>query len=969
MTGRTLSERFRQWLVTLACVVVVVGMVDTPVAQHQPLLVPTFASAAQLLVAVTTPSGKAARAEVRVYCPLGDKYREGASGATDASGVVVLNDLPAASCWLLVSSKEYARVALLRTLKKGLQHVRVQLAHAEAVAVKVSDESGKPLVRASVLVDVPGALPYGALTDERGMALFSRLTPGPFRVRVYAEGLEPGERLQVRKEVSLVLGRLASLLVRVKEPGGKAAKAADVFLAGASLWPPRRVATNSAGEVNILGLPEGVYEVKAQRGSLVGTARTPLALTRGAKLTLDVTLHEGQFVLVEVSEEGLGEARIANAEVVVAEEGLSFFPLRGKTGKNGQISLGPLAEGGLGVSAFAEGFVATHALPVAFPFPKPIPVKLLRGATLSGRVQDARGFAVPGASIEVIGNDVFGLPVAETPQALDFERSHFAWAESGPRLLIPVGELGVMPGPVPPIPGRGEALAGGAVQPPATAAWVTGEDGRFKAFPVTPGRVFVIARHPDFVDGMSDAVVLSKGGHAEVVITLLAGGELFGTVKDDRGFAVAGARVEAMAARGTLRRNAWTEADGSFRFATLPAQVVVTVARPEAPFQPVYRETFSVVPNQRQEIEIALTPLRDKVKFRVLGQREEPLLLAQVSVASLTPSAPFRKTLFTDAEGYAELEDAAGRNVQYTVSAPGYALSRHSEASLKTRVEVKLALGVRVEGVVRGVRGHVNVEGASVSAQVEGVRFFTTTDNSGHFILENVPPAKVSFEVRHPDFAPQSIVVQVPTADTHGRPLVLDPWTLEAAGRVTGRVLNQKREPVSGARVSVGEVSEFLPVGTLPPEVVFTDAEGHFELQAVKEGPAELHAQLAGVGKGKLVGVVVFAGKLVEAGDLVLSEAYEALPILGASVAVSLREGEFEGQKGVMIGAVANGSEAERAGLRDGDVLLSVDGRQVTSSEEARRAFEGPEGSDVSLELLRAKERLHVSVLRERVRR
>jgi S1-C subfamily serine protease len=72
----------------------------------------------------------------------------------------------------------------------------------------------------------------------------------------------------------------------------------------------------------------------------------------------------------------------------------------------------------------------------------------------------------------------------------------------------------------------------------------------------------------------------------------------------------------------------------------------------------------------------------------------------------------------------------------------------------------------------------------------------------------------------------------------------------------------------------------------------------------------------------------------------------------GNSVAVTL--GETGGpDREVVIADVAAGSEAERAGLRPGDVLLSVDGVKVERIEDARAKLTGPAALDVLLKLRR----------------
>jgi C-terminal processing protease CtpA/Prc len=95
-----------------------------------------------------------------------------------------------------------------------------------------------------------------------------------------------------------------------------------------------------------------------------------------------------------------------------------------------------------------------------------------------------------------------------------------------------------------------------------------------------------------------------------------------------------------------------------------------------------------------------------------------------------------------------------------------------------------------------------------------------------------------------------------------------------------------------------------------------------------------------------------------------------AAPALGAlaNVAITLGERDGEGYTEVVVVAVAEGSEAERAGLLAGDVLWSVDGATVEQMGDARRRLGGNDGSDVIIEVERAGEPLSLRVRREAVR-
>ena len=79
-----------------------------------------------------------------------------------------------------------------------------------AQVILTTDEAQVPLPRATVLVDTSDPLPFGALSDERGVATFSRLAGAPWSVKAAAPGYESVARAGVRGPVSIALRRLAS---------------------------------------------------------------------------------------------------------------------------------------------------------------------------------------------------------------------------------------------------------------------------------------------------------------------------------------------------------------------------------------------------------------------------------------------------------------------------------------------------------------------------------------------------------------------------------------------------------------------------------------------------------------------------------------------------------------------------------------------------------------------------------------
>src|SRR6185369_7528078 len=120
-------------------------------------------------------------------------------------------------------------------------------------------------------------------------------------------------------------------------------------------------------------------------------------------------------------------APVSGANLVLAEGGLSSFPLEATTDARGAASLGPIAPGEAFLSARADGFVPKTGVAIP-PGPSPaVRIGLVRGGTLVGDVVDARGFPVDGATIEVVGTMTSGEPIDESPSRVAFRAAHFAW--------------------------------------------------------------------------------------------------------------------------------------------------------------------------------------------------------------------------------------------------------------------------------------------------------------------------------------------------------------------------------------------------------------------------------------------------------------------------------------------------------------------------------------------------------------
>jgi protocatechuate 3,4-dioxygenase beta subunit len=909
-------------------------------------------------------------ATVRTFWGQGGRYYLAGLSTTDARGVAEIASLPPGPAWLLVEAPGYARASLAVSLGAGSRDVQVLMEAARSLSVRVETESGAALSGATVLVTSGDALPYGALTATDGKASLGRLGAPPYKLRVAARGFEQALLSDVFADTTVRLHPASSLEALVVDGSGKPVAHATVLVAGSGLWPARRLESGGDGRARIASLTAGAYDLKAELGSLVSRTEVGVHLDHGETRAVKLVLGAGRMVPIVVSDgDGDHPLLVPNADVLLVEGGVSSFPLRGRTNAFGRVTLGPAAPGQLVAAARADGFVAKSTVAVPDSITEDVRIPLLRGGTLRGDVVDREGRPIGGATVEIVGTDLDGMPIAATPLSSEFQKAHFAWALAGPSPLLPAGELGITQGPVPPIPNgpappagpMEELLApGGASEP-----WVTSRDGAFRAAPVPPGRVRALVRHPSFVETTSEMVTLSPGGSAAVRVVMDSGGILEGTVVDDADLPVAGARVEAVAALGTANRTVTTGDDGSFSLPTLPSDVLVTVARPTEPFRPVVRRRLAVPDGKTTEVKLTLPAPRGEVEISVEDDSSRPIRMAQINVTSLDPDRPLRDTAFTSDGGRAVSKDAAGLPVRVVVEAPGFARWAQEMQSMPGTLRVTLAVGVAVEGHVTAVRGRREVAGASVELVAEGHRKSAITNASGEYHFDDVSPGRVHLSVSHPDYATVEQDVVVAATGRADRAFDVDAIDLPDPGIVEGRVVDASGNGVPGARVAIGSVDAVVPVAMLSPSsAVSTHGDGSFRIERARPGKLTVEAYAAGVGRGRAA-VVIEAGRTTSDAVIRLSSsAEEKEPVATGGIAVTLSPSPG----GVLVAQVAPGSEAEHGGLVQGDVIELVDRAPTSSVTDARQRLAGPEGSDVVVTVRRESGRVTLRLRRERVR-
>ena len=975
-------DRLSRWVALLGALVAllqVIGLYDTrlsplEIAATGPVL-PAFLADRDATVrafVVDEQDRPLPNALVRLFTVRGGITYFAGEARTNAEGVALLDKMPRGEAWLLAYGEGRARTSTRVVLASGERALRLVLKPAEALDVLVVDETDQPFVGAEIAVSGSDPLPYLAKTDAEGKARVDRLPGGPYSVRVVARGYDDVVRTGVTVgpvPLRIKLERLGAFEVSVVQAQDAApVPYARVFCGGAGLWPPREVVADARGIAKIAGLRSGAYSLKAELGDRVSATEIGLSVERAKTTKVTLYVDIGRRITITVTDGDADNARhIPNANVVLAEEGLSPFPIYGRTDAQGVVVLGPVPETAMMVSASAEGFVPTSAVVVDKKATE-VRVPLVRGGVLIGEVVDDRGFPVGGASVEVIGTDTEGMPIAVTKAMAAFREDHFEHSLPGSMPLIPLGELGVMLGPIPDLPHEeGSTRDQGFDDDP----WVTNADGMFRAEPIPPGRVQVIVRHPDYVEAVSEMATLRSGGEAHVRVVLHQGGYLEGRVYDADRRPVGGARVELAATAGSLERVTYADDSGSFVFPAVPNEVLVSVARPDSPSDVVARVVVEIPDRERKEIEIVLPKERDAISVHVTDDRGYALDRVEVRAVSLDPAVPLRRTFFTDDNGDVEVPDAVGLPLRFTLHRPGKSPRVEEADPAPSKMVFELAEGILGQGKVTGRDGRDRIADAEIVLHTPYGTRRAVANADGDFEVPDLAPGRVRIVASHASWAMADKVIEI-KPDSQNR-ADLGAIDLPEAGVVEGTVIDSNDEPIAGARVGFGAVPTYLPLGPLPPGITSSDKEGRFVLKNVPEGDMDIEAYSLDMGRNA-VEVKVRGGETTSRIVIMLpGEGNGKKEPKGAgSVALTLGERSDKGAKSVVIVMVPPNGEAEIAGIEPGEKLLAVSGVEVRSIEAARKRLSGPLSEDVVLTVVAdedgAKPR-RLRVRRERVRR
>jgi hypothetical protein len=594
-------------------------------------------------------------------------------------------------------------------------------------------------------------------TDADGAFALADLPAGRYRVRVAGEGVVGSEVRRVTApaaKVVVVVSR-AVAVAGVVTDGGIPAPGAAIEVSGSTLDAPRETAAGPDGRFRIGGLPEGRFVVAARRGGRA--AADPDVDRRGVGPWPEVALALAPAGALTVRVAGDG-APVAGAWVVLARDELVR---RAATDAAGAARFDGVVPGAATVDVVADGFLAPPRRAIAVDAGADLVAAFVldRGATASGRVVDAAGAPVAGAAIELRG-EAGTVSAAARAQRV-------AWA-SGKRLapsrgLIAVGELGVLPGPIPLPPPAGAVTAFAADGAGEPAGFRTAADGTFRVDHVPPGRTVARAAHPDYAAGESAPFV--PGVPIEIV--LRRGGEVGGRVTDDSGAPVLGAELTLLQAGRTIAV-AFVDRDARFHFAHVLGEVVVrAAARGYAPVDKTVRPDEGAV----VDVPIALPAASAATAGAagsaggVHGEARDAVTRGPLLAFTIAGSGPGGATVRRAFEkGSFALAGLRAGAWKLTVEARGFA-TKVFAVDVPAGADVdagwlELQIGATLAGTVYDEHGEA-VAGATVTCGVVSA----VTDRLGGFRLRGVDPGDVAVFARHPTAGAAEVIVPLRSGD------------------------------------------------------------------------------------------------------------------------------------------------------------------------------------------------------------
>lgn len=880
--------------------------------------------------------------------------------------------------------------ASLRRLDEAADPAALDLAPvaASTLEVRVFDDRGSPVAGALVAPDpvdpawTDGERRVLAAVDAvrssaDGRAVLAVRVSGTVEVVVEAPGHVTARSdpvaLPFDRPLELELARGGRLRGEVLDAAGAPRPGARVRVVGSGLWPAREFPADASGRFDAGMLPPGFYEAEAFEASDVSALERGIEVRPAEETAVRLTLAPGGFLAGRLAFEG-GAGGAEGAVVTVHGLRARLVPIRATPAADGRFRVGPLPPGRHLVRAVAEPFLPGEAwAEVAAGETVEVALALRAGRTLRGRVVGPDNAPVAGARLTLSGRAddgtfVLRSPTTEALAALDRR----GLAPVG--RLLPIGELGVLEGPLPPIPprpfawldGRPPEPAGREETPPAAGRdgpppLTTDRQGEFLLEGLPPGKFAVTVVHADFAPLAQDVVVAAAEPVTTVVLRLAEGCTLAGLVRDEQGRPVAGANVRILS--GGMEPLVWqTDEGGLFTARHLPAHVALRAQLPGY-FAADLELDLTGTPCAGQA-DVVLRRLGGRVAGRVLDARRFPIAGARVRVEPAAGEARWAaQGTVSAADGAFSAPAPAEGRVRVAASHPDY-VETAIETAPAEDLELVLRRGVRLRGTVVDEVGRPVAAEVSVRADGRELRAVRAGPD-GSFDAGRVPAGTYELRGRAEGFADATVWTGVdePERDSAAAERSVE-LVLRRGVTLEGRAVDRFDEPVAGARIEAR-----LRGSRLAAREARTGDDGRFVLAGLPPGTWDVIAEREGLGRvaGDATLDIGVRGRPLE---LKFRDAALPRPEPGAAAGppeptASGRVGYSQANDEVLVRVPAAYHAPGTDPLLAGDRILVVEREAVTDLEQLRRVLARFHRATVSVAVLRDGRRRFLTVDRQ----
>jgi Carboxypeptidase regulatory-like domain len=741
-----------------------------------------------------------------------------------------------------------------------------------AAAGSAAPDAG--VARDAAMGDAGTALAIAPLTAADGRFVVEGLVPGRFRVRVTGAGLLPAEVRYVpvpSDEARIVVARQVAIDGTVTD-GGKPVANATVGLRGDAIGGTIELRTSAAGAFHFANLPEGRYQLFAWQAALAARTVRIARLGAGPFGPVELRLEAASIVVGRVidRDEGTGLA----AAVELRPSGDDQAPRYVRSGDDGVFRIEGVPSGRWIADAFVPGYLSPGGIELEAGRGV-AEIALAGGGAISGRVLDGDGHPIAGAQVRAL---TAGTSAAEVSAEVDRDKlRRFSGRTAAPVPVSPAGvldhdpefvargELGVMVGPIPPIPPPGAHVAQTAVaidpslagepaglpgDPARGSIWTTGADGSYRIRGFARAKVTVLASASGFAEARGHQIAIEPGQVvAGVDLVLTPGTLILGKVSDQHGAPVIGAQVTATPVGANTHDAAgapldvFTDDTGAYKLGPVAGTVelhATAYGHGEAKRTIELAPVPGTTPAERHE-DLVLA-VADAMVAGIL----EDATGAAVSGAQLevVGGVGDGRRAVAAADGTFALDLLPAGRLRLHIAHPAYPpddVDVVAASGNPARTRLRLPLGGGVEGALLDAASGAPIASVTLAAAGPGNALAdASTDRAGHWKLGPLTPGRWRIAVKQPGYLTQIRELDVPVAHVPGGTSVRDIRLELARGALLGGTVRDAR----GQRLAAAHVA--IAGGGLSCEAD-TDGQGEFRIHDCPTGDLAVVATKAGL--------------------------------------------------------------------------------------------------------------------------